>query len=862
MTDSPDTPISGWTRRRKTSRSVRIAERSARVLITLGGIGTIIAVCTIFAFLLSVVVPLFRAAEVSPATAAHGSALAGPSRVLQLQTSERGDLAWVLREDGTVTAFALADGTTLESRPLRPDVRPSALHARDGHLALGFEDGSVQLGTLGFSSELLTAASAPAAVADLAQGQSRVFEGALYEHLDEAQFRRTRLEVALEEPLEAGHAAVLHLCHSSSDKLTLLSVLRADGSLVRTEVRRQTNLLTGEVRSTDSVTRLPLELRPGHGLPDHLLQSDLADSIYAVWSDGQTERLDARDVDAPRLAESLDLTPEPGVSVTALAQMIGSTTVVVGDSIGRVRAWFPMRPEAGSGAARLTAANELPPRSSAVTAVTTSSRNRVLVAGYADGAVVVGHMTTGRALAELSVGPQAVDALAFSPSNETLLALADGDVQRWGLAIPHPEVTLGALFLPVWYEGSSRPTHTWQSGGGSDDFEPKLGLWPLIFGTLKASLYSLLFSVPIALLAAIYTSEFLSRSVRARIKPLIEMMASLPSVVLGFIAAIVVAPVIERVLPATLAAFVTVPFCFVTAARLWQLLPQRIALRLAGLPRLMAMIATVIAGLLLAALAGPNIERGLFAGDFHAWLDGQVGGPMGGWLFLTLPLSALLVTLARVRWVTPDVQRLTRGWSRGGSAGFDLFLFAVTALVVLVVARSFAEGLGAAGLDARGVFLGTYVQRNALIVGFLIGFAVIPIMYTLAEDALSAVPDHLRAASLAAGATPWQTAIRVVVPTAMSGLFSAVMIGVGRVVGETMIVLMAAGNTPLLDANAFNGMRTLSATIAVELKEAVQNGTLYRVLFLAALALFAMTFVLNTIAEIVRLRFRKRAYEL
>jgi len=81
-------------------------------------------------------------------------------------------------------------------------------------------------------------------------------------------------------------------------------------------------------------------------------------------------------------------------------------------------------------------------------------------------------------------------------------------------------------------------------------------------------------------------------------------------------------------------------------------------------------------------------------------------------------------------------------------------------------------------------------------------------------------------------------------------------------VGETMIVLMAAGNTPVLDWNIFNGFRTLSATIAVELPEAVQNGTLYRVLFLAALTLFAMTFVINTVAEIVRLRFRKRAYEL
>jgi phosphate transport system permease protein len=154
------------------------------------------------------------------------------------------------------------------------------------------------------------------------------------------------------------------------------------------------------------------------------------------------------------------------------------------------------------------------------------------------------------------------------------------------------------------------------------------------------------------------------------------------------------------------------------------------------------------------------------------------------------------------------------------------------------------------------------VQRNALVVGFVMGFAVIPIIYTIAEDALSSVPAHLRLASLGAGATPWQTAVRVIIPTAMSGLFSALMVGLGRAVGETMIVLMATGNTPVMEWNLFNGFRTLSANIAVELPEAVRNSTHYRTLFLAALCLFAMTFAVNTAAEVVRQRFRKRAFQL
>jgi phosphate transport system permease protein len=142
------------------------------------------------------------------------------------------------------------------------------------------------------------------------------------------------------------------------------------------------------------------------------------------------------------------------------------------------------------------------------------------------------------------------------------------------------------------------------------------------------------------------------------------------------------------------------------------------------------------------------------------------------------------------------------------------------------------------------------------------GFAIIPIVYTISEDSLSTVPAHLRSASLAAGATRLQTTIRVVVPTAMSGLFSAMMIGLGRAVGETMIVLMAAGNTAVTDWNIFNGFRTLSANIAVELPEAVRDSTHYRTLFLTALTLLLLTFIINTIAELVRLRFRKRAVQL
>jgi len=303
------------------------------------------------------------------------------------------------------------------------------------------------------------------------------------------------------------------------------------------------------------------------------------------------------------------------------------------------------------------------------------------------------------------------------------------------------------------------------------------------------------------------------------------------------------------------------PAVFLAGAALWQLIPYRVSLRLARW-RFPAMFLAVPAALLLARALGPALERLLFGGDLVRWLSGGPGGAAGGWAFLLVAPAAAGVLLVFGRHVTPRLLEAARGWTRGRCAAADLARFALVLLGSLALAAAGGGLLAALGLDPRGPLVGTYVQRNSLVVGFVMGFAIIPIIYTIAEDALAAVPDHLRSASLAAGATPWQTAWRIVIPTATSGLFSAVMIGLGRAVGETMIVLMAAGNTPILDWNVFNGFRTLSANIAVELPEAVRNSTHYRTLFLSALVLFVMTFILNTFAEIVRIRFRRRAREL
>jgi len=135
---------------------------------------------------------------------------------------------------------------------------------------------------------------------------------------------------------------------------------------------------------------------------------------------------------------------------------------------------------------------------------------------------------------------------------------------------------------------------------------------------------------------------------------------------------------------------------------------------------------------------------------------------------------------------------------------------------------------------------------------------VVPIIFTMAEDALSNVPASLKSAALALGASKWQTVRKVILPAAGAGIFAGVMLGLGRAIGETMIVLMATGNTPLLDWSPFNGFRAMSANIAVEMPEAPVGGTLFHVLFLTALLLFAFTFILNTVSSIIGERLRKK----
>jgi len=858
--------FTGRKRHRRTSRLVRFVDVASRLCITVGGIATIVAVSTVALFLIWVAAPLFLPARVEQAESVDARIIG--KQPVQLAIDEYQAIGWSILDEGQVVAFNPATGTAIASVAEFGEPRLSAwsISQVDGTASLGFEDGTVRLGRIVFRGLFIDEAALPAEVQSLDQGvvveHQHEGQAGVISRTSESQFRFQWVELELGDPIVVGQSPIALIDHAFGNTSKTFCALTEAGELKIEQVTERRNILTRVVTQIVNDAIVPYEARGGVH-PAHLLMSGLGDTVYLVWSDGLARRYDTRLLKEAHLVEENDLVPEAGAELTVIAFLIGKTSLLVGDSQGQVGAWFRIKPEGAqtSDGALLVRSHLLSGPPSPVTALSVSARSRLVLVGHADGTARVHQVTSHKLLAEVSSGDQPIALANLAPKDDGLFLLSGGRLHRWSMDPRHPEATVAALFAPVWYEGYTKPEHVWQSSSGTDDFEEKFGLYPLIFGTIKATVYSLLFGVPLALLAAIYTSEFLHPKAKAAIKPAIEMMASLPSVVLGFLAALVIAPFVEHVVPAMLTLLVSMPVTFLIGAYAWQMLPHPLMLRLSRW-RFLFILGSTPVGVLAAWRLGPLVEKVLFAGDIKIWLDGQIGTGLGAWMILFLPLSAILSGVIMSRVVNPWLRPRSRHWSRRRTATVDLIKFAAALAGSLLIAWIISFLLTAIGLDPRGSFLGTYVQRNALIVGFIMGFAIIPIIYTISEDALSTVPEHLRAASLGAGATRWQTAVRIILPTAMSGLFSAVMIGLGRAVGETMIVLMAAGNTPVMEWNMFNGFRTLSANIAVELPEAVRNSTHYRTLFLAALVLFVMTFVLNSVAEVVRLRFRRRAYQL
>lgn len=855
---------------RTTRKSVLIADRLADNVITIGGLLVILAVFGILVFLAKEALPLFTGGEEK---ARESYALAPMPDLIMTSADEYQTVAVRIDATGKVDTFHIDSGRPLAALQLDfgGDVATAvgATIVRD-NMAFGFADGSVRFARVALQTQVLRAADMPSGLAKLSE-EDYSDGSVVYRKIPGDQVRRIALVAEVKPAQQIAPEGVpikaISFALGGTVERPTLSYVTFDGNGVGRISRAESriNLMTRAETVTTRSTTLPT-LPEGVKVAKVLLSAQ-ADQVYVGVQDGTVYRFDTRDFAQPVLAETARLTPE-GVELGVLGFLIGNQTIVVGGSDGSLRMYFRLQQEGAKTTDGFTMvmARELEKQPAGIIAYDVSQRRKSLLTLDAAGNLWFRHATSEQTLLKLQQSQTQTAGRMFTllmPRDDGAVAMnPEGKVDHWRFYVPHPETTAQSVFGKVWYEGYSEPTYTWQSSSGTDLFEPKFSLVPLIFGTLKATLYSLMFAIPIALLAAIYTSEFVHFSVRATVKPVMEMMGSLPTVVLGFIAALLLAPIVESWIASVLLGFIAIPLGLMLSAYLWQILPPQLALRLNGLPKFALMFVVIGLFVWVAHAMGPGFERALFSGDLKAWVNRDVGTGTPFMGLLLWPLSYFAMTVLFNRSIGTRYRMHLRSLTRQQAGRIDGLRWIATAVVSGLVSFGVAMALNAAGFDPRGGVVDTYVQRNALVVGMVMGFAIIPNIYTLAEDALNSVPQQLRAASLAAGATPWQTAIWVVLPTAMSGVFAAVMIGMGRAVGETMIVVMAAGNTPVLDWNIFNGLRTLSANIAVELPEAVAGGTLYRMLFLAALVLFLLTFVINTIAEVIRQRFRKRAFQL
>jgi phosphate transport system permease protein len=323
------------------------------------------------------------------------------------------------------------------------------------------------------------------------------------------------------------------------------------------------------------------------------------------------------------------------------------------------------------------------------------------------------------------------------------------------------------------YAGYASKEYLWQTSVSNASQSPKYSVIPLIMGSVKASVLALIVALPLALGAAIYTAYFAPPHIRNAIKPSIEMLEAIPSVIIGFIAAVWLAPFAERYLISIFSVLILLPFVVLIIAAIHGFLHTRIAHK-----------------------------------------------KLANW---QLPLNASLLLLGVV------------------------FIFALS---LLITDYSHSEGYDSLVLVASNLTL----SKTAIVVSLALGVAIAPTIYTLIDDALFEVPEGVKQASFALGATKVQTLVRVVLVVAFPSIVSAIMLGFGRAFGETMIILMVTGNTPIANWDLLSGLRTLTSNLAIELQEAPVDSTVYHILFLTAAILFAFTFVVNTIAALLKRR--------
>ena len=731
-------------RSRKLRRWRYLKDVLAARLIAVGGIAVVAAVILICFYLLWVVFPLFGTASIEPGEEFRVEGL-GETRALLVE--EQGQLATAVDDSGFAWFFSPASGELRERRALptgQAAVTDVAFRAGSDRMLLGLDNGTALPVRFEFRVSFDEIGKRVNPVLSYPAGDQPI-------------------------PVSEGNSPLLQVAYASDDDGGTLAAIDDAGQISLTRYSSRENFLTGE-REIESqrASVVGLDVNP----TDIVIDANER-WLFVAAEDGTLTLVDIRRLNNIHVVNRAAVAEG---EITALQTLLGGISVLVGDETGAVRQVFAVRDDQNRYS--LQVVRRFDALNTPVRHLIAEHRRKGFIAVDDAGDAAIYHTTAARTVLLQKLSNAGLSVAALAPRSDVLLVQDAAGFQPWRLDSEHPEVSWRALWGRVWYENYDGPRLIWQSSAANNDFEPKFSLTPLAFGTLKAAFYAMLFAVPLALAGAIYTAYFMSPAMRRFVKPTVEIMEALPTVILGFLAGLWFAPYVEANLAGVFAVLFLLPIGLLVVAFLWRYLPDSAR---ASVPEgwTAALLIPVVIVLTIALLwFGDVLEATLFGGSLTRWFD---------------------TTL---------------------NIGYD--------------------------------------QRNAMVVGIAMGFAVIPTIFSISEDAVFSVPKTLSQGSLALGATSWQTVTRVVLPTASPGIFSALMIGMGRAVGETMIVLMATGNTPVMDLSIFEGMRTLSANVAVEMPESEVNSTHYRVLFLAALVLFLFTFVVNTIAEVVRQRLRER----
>ncbi|BBL60666.1 ABC transporter permease subunit [Methylomonas koyamae] len=720
--------------------------------VVIGGLSIIVAVVLIFFYLLYVVFPLLLPAKLeASANGGYAVPAAEMGKTLFAAIEEQNQIAVRFTDTGKAVFFNVAGGEIVANVSIAlPETSQIA----------SFNHGSIDKGVVAFG---------------LTDGKVVV---AKHEYKLSYPDGKRLITPSVAYPLgnqplvvDNTGQALVKIALAIADGRSTVVAKTADNRVLLSRLSKKESMFDDEAswEATDTVLDVA-----GDDVEFMLLDKEQR-NLYLASRQSITV-VDVGDASAPAVKHKLNLV-ENGQQITSVEFLNGENSLLVGDAKGELAQWSLVRNDQNY--VNMQKLRSFKLADSPIVAVSAEQRRRGMLAIDSGGQLAVYNSTAERELINTKLLQAAPHVLALSPKADFFLVEdAAGKVQSWRLENEHPEISMKSLWRKVWYESYPKPDYIWQSSSASNDFEPKMSLTPLVFGTLKASFYAMLMGIPLALFGAIYTGYFMAPRVRQYVKPGIEIMGALPTVILGFLAGLWLAPFVESHLAGIFAVLMVVPLSVMVFAYLWQQVPETTRHKIPDGWDAIVLVPVVVFGAWLAFQLAPSFEAWFFRGDLRVWMREEFG------------------------------------------IGYD--------------------------------------QRNTLVVGLAMGFAVIPMIFSIAEDAIFSVPKHLTTGSLALGATPWQTMTKVVLLTASPGIFSAVMIGFGRAVGETMIVLMATGNTPVMDLSIFQGLRTLSANIAVEMPESEVNSTHYRVLFLAALVLFVFTFVVNTLAELVRQNLRQK----